>query len=67
MFNIIDVIKLKRDIPEEKLKAGDLGTIVEILQEEPVAVYEVEFCNNKGETITTLSIEEKDMQLFYTA
>jgi hypothetical protein len=67
MFNINDVVKLKRDIPEEKLKADDLGTIVEILQEDPVALYEVEFCNDRGETITTLSIEEKDMQLFYTA
>ena len=67
MFNINDVVKLKQDIPEEKLKADDLGTIVEILQEDPVALYEVEFCNDRGETITTLSIEEEDMQLFYTA
>lgn len=67
MFNIIDVIKLKRDIPEEKLKEGDLGTIVDVLQEKPVTVYEVEFCNDKGETITSLALEEKDMLLFYAS
>ncbi len=45
-----DVIKVKNDIPEENLKKGMTGVIVTIFHE-PCLAYEVEFCNDRGETI----------------
>jgi len=45
-----DVIKVKKDIPEENLKQGMTGVIVTIFHD-PCLAYEVEFCNDKGETV----------------
>ncbi len=50
-----DVIKVKKDIPEENLKKGMIGVIVTVFHE-PCLAYEVEFCNDKGETITETAL-----------
>jgi hypothetical protein len=46
---LLDVIALLKSMPEHRLVIGNVGTIVEILDEE---TYLVEFCNNKGETLS---------------
>lgn len=50
-----DVIKVKKDIPEENLNKGMIGVIVTVFHE-PCLAYEVEFCNDKGETITETAL-----------
>lgn len=61
-FKILDIIALLTDIPEKKLIKGQVGTIVEYLD---IGIYEVEFCNKQGETITVLPINEKSMLLLH--
>jgi hypothetical protein len=57
-----DVVALLRSIPEKKLIVGQVGTVVEILDEN---VYEVEFANRKGETLVTLPLRKKDIMLLH--
>jgi hypothetical protein len=49
-----DRIVLTEDLPEETLKAGDIGTVVHIHQSG--AGYEVEFMTLTGETITVVTL-----------
>ena len=54
---LFDVIELLVDLPEENLRTGVRGAIVECYED---AKYEVEFTNEEGETLalSTLSSEE---------
>lgn len=57
MINNFDRIVLNIDIPEKKLKRGDVGTVVMIypiatLASMPATGYEVEFFTLDGNTIT---------------
>ena len=54
---LFDVIELLVDLPEENLRAGVRGAIVECYEN---GKYEVEFTNEEGETLalSTLSFEE---------
>jgi hypothetical protein len=49
-----DCIVLTEDLPQEGLKAGDIGTVVHIHQHG--AGYEVEFMTLAGETITVVTL-----------
>ncbi len=44
---VLDAFALLNDIPLEGLSRGDVGTIVEILDE---SYYLAEFCDNQGRT-----------------
>jgi len=55
-YEILDVVALLKEIPEKKLKKGQVGTIVEILGKN---VYEIEFCNKNGVTIASISYPVK--------
>ncbi|MEO8666476.1 MAG: DUF4926 domain-containing protein [Ignavibacteria bacterium] len=61
-FKILEVVALLIDIPEKNLIKGQVGTIVEFLENE---TFEVEFCNRNGETIQTAPIESKDILLLH--
>ena len=52
-LNLLDTIALIRDIPSRKLKRGEVGTVVEILAPD---VYEVEFCDDEGQTYAELAL-----------
>ncbi len=64
MYKIIDVVELIKDIPSKNLKRGTVGTIVEILQEQPNGIFEVEFCNGNGETLMTTVLCKDDFILY---
>jgi len=49
MIKELDIIALTVDLPEEQLKAGDMGTVVHIYQGQKA--YEVEFMTLDGETV----------------
>ena len=61
-LKLLDVIALLKDIPAEKLSKGQVGTIVEELDE---GVYEVEFADKKGRTITSLALKTQDIMLLH--
>ncbi|UXA70869.1 DUF4926 domain-containing protein [Xanthomonas prunicola] len=47
---MLDVVALAEDMPEDGLKAGMVGSIVEVY-ESPAEAYEVEFCDPQGREI----------------
>ncbi len=49
-----DCIVLTEDVPSEKLKAGDIGTVVHIHGEHKG--YEVEFMTLAGETLAVVTL-----------
>ncbi len=46
-MELLDVVVLTEALPDIKLRKGELGTVVEILEND---VFLVEFTNTKGET-----------------
>lgn len=54
MINEHDCIVLLQDLPEDGLKAGDIGTVVHI--HEGGAGYEVEFMTLVGETVAVVTL-----------
>jgi uncharacterized protein DUF4926 len=52
-IKLLDTVALLEDLPERKLKRGEVGTVVEILAPD---VYEVEFCDDEGQTYAGLAL-----------
>ena len=57
-LKLLDIVALLSEIPGEKVKIGQVGTIVEELAED---VYEVEFADTKGRTLTTCAVEGQNL------
>ena len=53
-LGLLDIVALLIDLPDEKIRTGQVGTIVEELTD---GVYEVEFADAKGRTLTTCAVE----------
>ena len=70
LFQDSDVVRLRRDLPEENLSAGAEGTIVMLFPQEmyphlPQA-YEVEFCDDEGVPVTyslTVTLLEGELEM----
>jgi hypothetical protein len=60
-FAIFDVVVLTQDIPEEGLRAGMKGAVVEVYAN-PVPSYEVEFCDASGRTIALLALRPDQLR-----
>ncbi|MDA0988637.1 MAG: DUF4926 domain-containing protein [Chloroflexi bacterium] len=58
-FEKLECVVLTHDIGEHGLRAGDLGTVVEVYPEGGV---EVEFVRGSGATQVLLTLEEKDVR-----
>lgn len=56
------MVKLKYDLPEDNLKKGMVGVVIEIF-DAPVVGYEVEFTDEKGETIAEVALEPHQIEL----
>ncbi|MED8813926.1 DUF4926 domain-containing protein [Escherichia marmotae] len=61
---INDTVELLVDIPCKNLKIGSIGVIVELLNDKKGNLYEVEFCNQNGETLTTVALSEKQIKKY---
>ncbi len=59
-FKLLDVVAVLKDVPNSSITLGQVGTIVEILDER---TFEIEFCNKKGETIALLPVSGDDLLL----
>ena len=55
MIDELDLVVLKRDLPTERLAAGDVGTVVLVHQQG--AGYEVEFTTLSGDTVAVVTLE----------
>jgi hypothetical protein len=55
-IKLLDTVALLEDLPERKLKRGEVGTVVEVLAPE---VYEVEFCDDEGQTYAELALRSE--------
>lgn len=55
-----DCVVLTADLPEEKLKAGDVGTIVHIHKDG--AAYEVEFMTLDGQTVAVVTANSSQLR-----
>ncbi len=53
-FVVLDVVALLAEIDDKKVSIGQVGTIVEELAN---GVYEVEFADLQGRTITSCAVE----------
>ncbi len=52
-IRLLDTVALVEDIPSRRLRAGEVGTVVELLGE---GVYEVEFCDEDGQTYAEFAL-----------
>jgi hypothetical protein len=59
MINELNLVVLKRDLPAERLTAGDVGTVVLVHQQG--AGYEVEFTTLAGDTVAVVSLDASDV------
>ena len=59
MFNVLDTVVLTRDIPDNGLRRGDLGAIVEVYGPD---AFEVEFVAASGRTQALVTLSEADLR-----
>ena len=59
VFQLLDAVVLKRDLPELGLLRGDLGAVVHV---HSVAAFEVEFVRASGCTHAVVSVEAGDIR-----
>jgi hypothetical protein len=52
-IQLLDVVALLENIEKQRVGVGQVGTVVEILDE---TVFEVEFCDNNGQTYAVLAL-----------
>jgi hypothetical protein len=59
MFNLLDTVVLDRDLPEEGLRRGDLGAVVEVHAPDGL---EVEFVLASGKTQALVALRASDVR-----
>jgi Domain of unknown function (DUF4926) len=60
MIDELDLVVLKRDLPTERLTAGDVGTVVLVHQQG--AGYEVEFTTLSGDTVAVVTLDASEVR-----
>jgi hypothetical protein len=61
-LRLLDTVALLDDLPEHKLKRGEVGTVVEIL---PPDAYEIEFSDDEGRTYAELALRDDQLVLLH--
>jgi hypothetical protein len=61
---LFDIVELLIDLPEDNLKAGDQGTVVEFYNNN---TYEVEFSNSEGETLALCTLTSQQFVIVWQA
>jgi hypothetical protein len=59
-IKLLDVAALLENIEKHGLVVGQVGTVVDVLDEN---VYEVEFCDNNGQTYAVLALPSDQLML----
>jgi len=60
MIDELDLVVLKRDLPDTRLAAGDVGTVVLVHQQD--VGYEVEFTTLSGDTVAVVTLDASDVR-----
>ncbi len=63
-IQLLDVVALAHDRPNDGLVRGQVGTVVEILSP---GVYEVEFSDDRGKTYAMLSLDADELIVLHMA
>jgi hypothetical protein len=58
---LLDVVALTVDLPEMKLRRGQVGTVVEVLDRG--RAFEVEFCDREGRTYASLGLRHDQFMI----
>ena len=58
-FKLLETVVLNRDLPDYKLKRGDLGAVVQIYDPDGL---EVEFVSAAGMTEALITLKEADLR-----
>lgn len=61
-LKLLDIVAILRDVPEKRIVFGQVGTITEELGNN---VFEVEFANKGGETISEFAVRSVDLMLLH--
>lgn len=61
-FKLLDTVALLKNIPEKKLVTGQVGTIVEKIENN---IFEIEFTNKMGIAIAIVAIHQQDLLLLH--
>ncbi len=61
-IRLLDTVALLEDLPERRLKRGEVGTVVEILAPD---IYEVEFSDDDGHTYAELALRSDQLVLLH--
>ena len=61
-IKLFDVVALTEDLPERKLRRGQVGTVVESLAPD---VFEVEFTDNDGRAFASLALKANQLMVLY--
>jgi hypothetical protein len=59
-ISLFDIVALIQDLPQEGLRRGQVGTVVEYLAPE---VFEVEFSDNDGRTYASLGLRADQLMV----
>jgi hypothetical protein len=63
-IEVLDVVALAHDFPDERLVRGQVGTVVEALSP---GMFEVEFSDDAGKTYSMLPLAADQLILLHTA
>lgn len=61
-FSLFDVVVLQQDLPNDGLRAGMQGVVIDVYKS-PVMAYEVEFCDALGRTIAQLALLPEQLRV----
>ena len=61
-ISLFDIVALIQDLPQEGLRRGQVGTVVEYLAPE---VFEVEFSDNDGCTYASLGLRADQLMVLW--
>jgi hypothetical protein len=61
-IKLLDVVALTEDLFDRKLRRGQVGTVVELLDS---GLFEVEFTDNDGRTYASLALKENQLLVLY--
>ncbi len=60
-LKVLDTVVLTKDLPEHKLKRGDIGAIVEVYDPDGL---EIEFVTGSGRTQALVTLSVRDVRPF---
>jgi Domain of unknown function (DUF4926) len=63
-IQLLDVVALTHDVPEDKLVRGQVGTVVEVLSP---GAFEIEFSDDQGHTYAMLPLKEVELIVLHHA